>query len=199
MVSHSIEPDWAIQPNAVDFPQLRILVRMAMRLSFRGYGSEFAQNERSLRSGFRNMIITYLITSIGLCALVALCGNQTTYNTLLISYGMMMTAFAILIEYNDLILNLDDAEILFTRPVSSQTVYWSRLITLVLCVLLYAAALLFLPAIASFHFARSKLLLFPLVFLTMLLACVASALGVVFLYVQLLRWVHPRRLTSWLT
>jgi ABC-2 type transport system permease protein len=199
MIFRLIEPDQLTKPSGIDFSQLKMLVRMAIRLSFRGYGSEFAQSERSIRSSFRSMIITYLITSIGLGALVTLCGNQITYNTLLISYGMMMTAFSILIEYNDLILNVDDAEILFTRPVSSQTVYWARLLTLVLFVLLYAAALLFLPAIASFHFDSSKLLLFPFVFIVMLLACVTSALGVVYLYAQLLKWVHPHHLTSWLT
>jgi hypothetical protein len=195
---HLIQRGSTVRP-CVDFSQLKTLVVVAVRSSFRGYGPGFAQSERSIRSGFRNMIITYLITSIGLCALVVLCGNQITYNTLLISYGMIMTAFAILIEYNDLILNLEDAEILFTKPISSQTVYWSRLTTLVLFVLLYAAALLFLPAISSFYFAKSKALFFPVVFLMMLFACVVSALGVVYLYVQMLRWVHPHRLTSWLT
>ena len=165
MIFRLIEPDKPTEPSSIDFSQLKMLVRMAIRLSFRGYGSEFVQSERSIRSSFRSMIITYLITSIGLGALVTLCGNQITYNTLLISYGMMMTAFSILIEYNDLILNVDDAEILFTRPVSSQTIYWARLLTLVLFVLLYAAALLFLPVVASFYFDGSKLLLFPLVFI----------------------------------
>src|SRR5262245_10785198 len=173
MIFRLIEPDKPTEPSSIDFSQLKMLVRMAIRLSFRGYGSEFVQSERLIRSSFRSMIITYLITSIGLGALVTLCGNQITYNTLLISYGMMMTAFSILIEYNDLILNVDDAEILFTRPVSSQTVYWSRLLTLVLFVLVYAVVLLFLPAMASFHFAWSKLPLFPLVLLVMLIACVA--------------------------
>src|SRR5262245_12626432 len=199
ITSHLISPSQALGPSGIDFSQLKVLVRMGIRLSFRGYGSEFGQSERSIRSSFRSMIITYLVTSIGLGALVTLCGNQITYNTLLISYGMMMTAFAILIEYNDLILNVDDAEILFTRPVSSQTIYWSRLLTLVLFIVLYAVALLFLPAVASFRFAWSKLLLFPLVLIVMLMACVASALGVIYLYAQLLRWVHPQRLTSWLT
>ena len=199
MAPHLIQLDPTVPCCLIDFSQLKTLVRVALRSSFRGYGPEFAQSERSIRSGFRNMIVTYLITSIGLCALVVLCGNQITYNTLIISYGMMMTAFAILIEYNDLIFNVEDAEILFTKPISSQTVYWSRLTTLVLFVLLYSAALLFLPAISSFYFAKSKVLFFPMVFLMMLLACVVSALGVVYLYVQLLRWVHPHRLTSWLT
>jgi hypothetical protein len=199
MIFRLIESNQPIGSSGIDFSQLKMLVRMAIRLSFRGYGSEFAQSERSIRSSFRSMIITYLITSIGLSALVTLCGNQITYNTLLISYGMMMTAFSVLIEYNDLILNVDDAEILFTRPISSQTIYWARLLTLVLFVLLYAVALLFLPAIASFHFDSSKLLFFPFVFIVMLLACVTSALGVVYLYAQLLKWVHPHRLTSWLT
>ena len=199
MFSHLIRFHPGSCSRRVDLPQLKVLVREAVRTSFRGYESDSAHGERSIRSGFRHMLITYLIMSIGLCALAALCGNQTTYNTLLISYGMMMTAFAILVEYNDLILNAEDAEILFTKPISSQTIFWSRFTTLLLFVLLYSASLLFLPAIASFHFAKSKLYFFPLVFLVMMLACVVSAFGVVYLYVQLLRWVRPQRLTSWLT
>jgi ABC-2 type transport system permease protein len=199
MFSYLTQSDPAVRCRLVDFSQLKILIRVAVRSSFRGYGAEFAQSERSIRSGFRNMLVTYFITSIGLCALAALCGNQTTYNTLLISYGMMMTAFAILIEYNDLILNAEDAEVLFTKPISSQTIYWSRLATLSLFVLLYSGALLLLPSVASFYFSQSRIFLAPFSFLIMLLACLVSALGVVYAYVQLLRWVDPRRLTACLT
>ncbi len=199
MCPYLIRPHPGSCSRQLNFSQLKVLVREAVRSSFRGYDTDSARSDRSIRSGFRSMLTTYFITSIGLCAVAAICGNQTTYNTLLISYGMMMTAFAILIEYNDLILNADNAEILFTKPISSQTIFWSRLTTLTLFVLLYSASLLFLPAIASFHFAKSKLLFFPLVFLIMMLACIVSAFAVVYLYVQLLHWISPQRLTSWLT
>src|SRR5438093_5441870 len=140
---------------AVDFFQLKVLVKIAIRASFRGHEPDSSKSERFIRSGFRNLLVTYFITSMGLCAMAVVCANLITYNTLVISYGMMMTAFAVLIEYNDLILNTDDAEILFTKPITSQTIYWARLITLALFVMLYSVSLLLMPSIASFKFAKS--------------------------------------------
>ncbi len=183
----------------VDLVQLKILVRTAIRSSFRGYEGAHSDGDRSIRSGFRNMLITYFITSIALCAMASICGNQLTYNTLLISYGMMMTAFAVLIEYNDLILNADDGEILFSRPITSETLFWARLMTLALFVLLYSASLLLLPSLASFKFAVSKLYFMPLAFIIMMTACLVSALVVVFFYVQLLRHFRPSRLIGLLS
>lgn len=184
---------------AVDFFQLKVLVKIAVRASFRGHEPDSSKSERSIRSGFRNMLVTYFITSMGLSAMSAVCGNLITYNTLIISYGMMMTAFAVLIEYNDLILNADDAEILFSKPITSQTIYWARLITLTLFVLLYSASLLLMPSMASFRFAKSKFYLMPFSFLIMMIGCLVSAFLVVHLYVQLLKRFDPNRLTGLLT
>ena len=184
---------------AVDIFQLRVLVKIAVRASFRGYEPDSSKSERSIRSGFRNMLVTYFITSMGLSAMSAVCGNLITYNTLIISYGMMMTAFAVLIEYNDLILNADDAEILFSKPITSQTIYWARLITLTIFVLLYSASLLLMPSMASFRFAKSKFYLMPFSFLIMMIGCLVSAFLVVHLYVQLLKRFDPNRLTGLLT
>lgn len=183
----------------VDFFQLKVLVKTAVRASFRGHEPESSKSERSIRSGFRNMLVTYFITSMGLSAMSAVCGNLITYNALVISYGMMMTAFAVLIEYNDLILNADDAEILFIKPITSQTIYWARLITLALFVMLYSVSLLLVPSIASFRFAKSKFYLMPFSFFIMMIACLVSAFFVVHLYIQLLKRLDPYRLTSCLT
>jgi len=142
------------------------------------------------------MLLTYFITSLALCGVTAVCGNQITYNTLLISYGMLMTAFAVLIEYNDLILSVEDAEILFTKPVSSQTVYWARLITLTLFVLLYSASLLLLPSVASFKYSFPKFYFMPLTFSIMMIACVVSAFFVIWFYMQLLNRISPNRITN---
>ncbi|MEW5978876.1 MAG: hypothetical protein AB1898_24035 [Acidobacteriota bacterium] len=186
-------------PSQVDFRQLWLLTKTAVRTSFRSAESDPVTGDRSIRSGFRNMVVTYLLTSVALCALSAICGNQITYNTLLISYGMMMTAFAVLIEYNDLVLSSDDAEILFCRPVTSQTLYWSRLLTLAIYILCYAGALLTLPGLVSFRYSWDRLYWFPVVLGLMLLACLTSACLVVQLYLQLLKWVQPARLTAVLT
>ncbi|HEU0048060.1 MAG TPA: hypothetical protein VFQ43_10705, partial [Nitrososphaera sp.] len=184
---------------AVDVFQLKVLVKIAIRASFRGYEPDSSKSERFIRSGFRNLLVTYFITSMGLCAMAVVCANLITYNTLVISYGMMMTAFAVLIEYNDLILNTDDAEILFTKPITSQTIYWARLITLALFVMLYSVSLLLMPSITSFKFAKSKFYFMPFSFLIMMIACLVSTFVVVHLYVQLLKRIDPYRLTGYLT
>jgi hypothetical protein len=183
----------------VDFFQIKILVKTAIRNSFRGHETNTSEGDRTIRSGFCNMLLTYFITSLALCGVTAICGNQITYNTLLISYGMLMTAFAVLIEYNDLILSAEDAEILFTKPVSSQTIYWARLITLTLFVLLYSASLLLLPSVASFKFSFSKFYFMPLSFSIMMISCVVSAFIVIWLYMQLLNRISPNRITTLLT
>ena len=184
---------------SVDYYQLKILVKTAVRNSFRGHEPNSSAGDRTIQSGFCNMLLTYFITSLALCGISAVCKNQITYNTLLISYGMLMTAFAVLIEYNDLILSAEDAEILFTKPVNSQTIYWARLITLTLFVLLYSASLLLLPSIASFKFSSSKFYFMPLSFFIMMISCVVSAFFVVCLYMQLVRRISPNRISTLLT
>jgi hypothetical protein len=184
---------------SVDFFHLKVLVKIAVLNSFRGHQTNTSEGDGAIHSGFCNMLLTYFLTSLALCGVTAVCGNQITYNTLLISYGMLMTAFAVLVEYNDLILSAEDAEILFTKPVSSQTIYWARLITLTLFVLLYSASLLLLPSVASFKFSFSKVYFMPLTFSIMMIACVVSAFFVVWLYMQLLNRISPNRITTLLT
>ncbi|HVN79793.1 MAG TPA: hypothetical protein VMW38_12400, partial [Terriglobia bacterium] len=86
--------------NKVDYRQLKALVKAWLRNSFRGQDDSLGE-DRSVRSGFTHMMVTYFVTSIVLSALSTICENQITFNTLLISYGMLLSAFAILIEYAD--------------------------------------------------------------------------------------------------
>ncbi len=180
--------------NEVNYRQLGVLVKAWLRISFRGQ-DDSQREDRSVRSGFTHMMVTYFVTSIALCALSTICQNQITFNTLLISYGMLLSAFAVLIEYGDFILNAEDTEILFARPVNSRTYFWARLTTLSLFLFCYMTSLLLLPALVSFRFTPAKFYLFPVTFLVMLGACFGNALLVIYLYMEFLKHLNPARLS----
>ena len=175
----------------IDEVQFRALLRIHLLLDFR---SSRIGGSSSRKQSFVLNLIFYVIIGlfVGLSGLRLFDLFGFAFLTLTVS--MVLTAMAIIIEFNEIIINPEDAEILGHRPIDTRTYFWVKMANLLFYVTSFGLAINLSPAFIGLAFPEASGL-FPLLYLIVSwLANVATAFGMILLYSVLVRWLNYERL-----
>ncbi len=178
----------------IDCLQFRRLLKVHILLDFRSTKMQSSSRSSSRIPGFLITLIFYGI--IGLFA--SLSGmrlfDSFGYSLVSLSVSMVLIAMAVIIEFNEIIINPDDAEILAYRPIDSRTYFWVKMVNLLFYITLFGAALNLPPAFVGLAYAEHGPA-FPAVYLLVAwLAQVTLASFVIVLYSLLVRWLNYEKL-----
>jgi hypothetical protein len=119
----------SVRPDRFDWAQFKILLRTSIRMDFRSSRGMMGrwENIPSIWGSF----IFYALMGTSLAG--GLLQNTTpfSYTVLIVSYSMVMVAFAVMLEYEQTILQPEDEFIIGPLPVSSKTVRLAKFCNLI--------------------------------------------------------------------
>ena len=169
----------------VDWRRFTALLAVSIRIDFRGSWSR-SQQKRKFSPILRSAIF-YTMMGGWMAVSLASHASPFMYAFLMLSYSMVMMAFAVLLEFGNAIINPEDAEILLFRPIDSRTYFVAKLCNLLFYVGLMGSALILLPTVIG-GFVGGSTWTFPVIFFpAALCANTAAAAFIVLIYTALLR------------
>jgi len=181
----------------IDTEQLLAMLRISLKVDVRGHRGVTGQRSRKLPP---LVISLFFYFAMGLMLAANLVGRAPLflYMLLCVAYAQIMAVFMVLLEFGETLMHPEDEAILGHLPLSARTYFWARLLNLFVFVTVVGTALTLGPGIVGvFH--RSADWFFPLVFLPVsLLACLASAAFVVWIYTGLLRLLPYERFKDYM-
>ena len=179
----------------VDGVQWRTLVRVYLRMDFRGAGGALAPKARARRSyPLAGIAIVSLMGSAMFAAVAIRVPDILVSATLLTTYGAINTVMLLLVDFTGLVVSPDDYVVLGPRPVSSRTYFAARMGAVLAYITLLAAALAFFPALAYALWWQLGFAGWLATFAAVILCDVCASVLIVTTYVALLTVVHPQRL-----
>ena len=176
----------------VDPIQLKALLRVSLLLDLRSQRKLGGGKTRRVSPMVWSLFF-YLWMGIMLSAGLVSRAPVFLYSLLCLAYAQVMSVFVVLLEFGDTLVHPDDGDILGTRPLSSRTYFWGKLLNLLVYVSVVGLALNIGPALVGMALLGG-LWIFPLAYLPLaLLACLASAALVVWIYTGLVHLIPSDR------
>ncbi len=179
------------QKLGVDWDQLRALLAVSIRMDFRehrGTGSA----RRGMAPIFRTMIFYAIMGGFLAMSLVSK-ASPFLFSLLTLAYSNAMMAFAVILEFGNILLIPDDIDILTHRPIRSRTLFLAKMLNLLFYVFLMSTALCLVPSFLGILLNGSSGM-FPLVFYPVaIMSNFTSASFVVLIYTGLMRKMSQER------
>jgi hypothetical protein len=180
-----------------DPAQFRVLLRLFLRLDFRGASMAGVSSRGGAATGARALIIMaimYTVAGAFLAVLVLANKNLFFTGTVYLTYLMVMIGAVVLMEFYSIITSPDEFGILGYRPLSSRTYFFAKITHFLVYTTGFTAVVGLLPVLAYFF----TLGFHPLVGLAAMLASalcgITVALAMALAYTAIVRRVHPDRL-----
>jgi hypothetical protein len=187
--------DRVLAALGVDGVQWRALVRVYLRMDFRGGGGATRPGVRARRSyPLAGIAIISLMGSAMFGLLVVRVPDVLVSATLLTTYGAINVVMILLVDFTGLVVSPDDYVILGARPISSRTYFAARIGAVLAYIALLAAALAFFPALSYALWWQLGILGFVATVAAVMLCDICAAVLIVTTYVALMTVVHPQRL-----
>jgi len=178
----------------VDEVQFRALLKIHLLLDFRATRLRSAHRQRSQLYSFVISLIFYFLVGIFTAFSALRLFDFFGFAFLTFSVSMVLVAMAIIIEFNEIIINPEDAEILAHRPVDSRTYFWVKMVNLLFYMTSFGLALNLPPAFIGLEYTAAPFY-FPVAYLMVAwLAHTATAFAMILLYALLVRWLNYERL-----
>jgi len=187
-------PNKLCQLLQIDCLQYRSLLQISLKLDFRSERLRgYRGSEKSKKRAFLFTIVFYLIISLVISLSTFQHLDVGSYAFLILSVSMLFMAMAVVIEFNDIVVNPQDAEILGPRPVSSRTYFWVKMTNLFFYVIVMGASLNLIPAIVGIWTQNSGYHFAAIYFLVSCIANLTTAAFVILLYSFLVRMMNFER------
>jgi len=168
-----------------DYHQFKGLLRASLKMDFRQ--SRVAGGRRSSRSALLHTVLFYFIMSIVFSLSIFPRSDVFGYSFLMLAMSMVMMAFAVVIEFHEIVIHPDDSEILGSRPISSRTYFLAKMANLLFYITILGASLNLVPSVVGIGVAGSRFY-FPVVyFLVSWAANLTTAAFIVLLYAFLVK------------
>ena len=166
-----------------DWGAFKALLSVGLRMDFRGRNPGGKSRWNPIARSF----VFYSLMGSTLAASLVFRTTVFTYTLLTLSYSMVMMAFAVILEFGNTLVNPDDFDILFHRPLTSRTYFMARLAHVLLFITGMGAALCVPPALVGLGVPGADWR-FPLAYLPAAFAGnLTSSAFIVFLYTGLIR------------
>ncbi len=175
----------------LDWHQFKTLFVVSIRMDFRMQGKDVMSHRK--RSPIFRGLIFHGLMSLFLSSSLVLRTSLSSYSLLMITYSMVMIMFGVILEFGNIIIHSDDADILLHRPVDSRTYFFAKYGNFLFYIFLMSMASCFFPSMIGLFFSTAPWI-FPIVFLAVaLIANITAASFVVFIYTGLMRWLKHER------
>ena len=186
-----------LEKMGIDGSQWKAIVWTSIRRDFRGHSGATGKNRR-VPPIVRSVIFYGLMGSLMAVNLVSRV-TPFAFSLLLISYSMVMMAFAVILEFGQSIVHPGDADILLPRPIHPRTLFFAKLCHLLFYIILIGTALCLVPAIMA-SMIQNTSWTFPIVFFVVAnLANLATASFIVLVYTGLSMMMRTGRFKSIMT
>lgn len=181
---------------AIDAVQFRALLRTSLRVDFRTgiFSSSRRKPSKRRFPGLWQIAVFYGFLGMVLSFMIIENSDLFFTGTVMMTIVMFAIAASVLVEFQSVVVTPDDYQILAHRPISSRTFFASRMANLMTYLGVITFAIGLIPAIVySFRYGVQPQLGLALL-LGMFGAALLVSLFIVFLYVNLMRVVHPKKL-----
>ncbi len=178
----------------IDYRQFRILLKFHIKLDFRNQRQKNGAQTGWKKFSYLLTLVLYLVPSLLIAGLGVQRTNLFGFSLLTIALSMVFIILSIIIEFNEIIVNPDDSEILTFRPISSRTYFWVKMANLFFYVTTMGLALNLPPAIIGLLFPETQWTFTFLYLFVGWIAQITIASFVIILYSLLVRIFNYQRL-----
>ncbi len=182
----------------VDGSQWRTLVRLFLRLDFRGMSASLGRSGGRSRGTWAAVVplFFYALTGVFLAAVFMQNPDPLFTGTVLLTYLTFMLGAMVLMELHVILLSPDEYGVLGYRPVSSRTWFAAKIASFTVYVLIMTGALGVGPIVLYFFKGGFHPLTGLAALAAFTLCGLAVSLAMALAYSEVLRVVSPRRLRS---
>jgi len=179
----------------VDGTQWRTLIRVYLRMDFRGGGGATTPKGKTRRTYPLAGIVVLSMMGSGLFAALAIrIPDILVSASLLTTYAAINTVMILLVDFTGVVVSPDDYAILGARPISSRTYFAARMGAVLAYITLLASAVALFPALCYAFWWHLGIPGLIATFAAVILCDVCASVLIVTTYVALLTIVHPQRL-----
>ncbi len=180
----------------VDARQFRAMLRTSLRIDFRVglFASGRKKKSRRRLPGLWQILVYYGLLGFVITALLLASSDLFFTGTVMMGFVMFSVATSILVEFQSVVIAPEDFHILAHRPVSSRTFFAARIANMGVYLGVLTFSIGFTPSLFLAFRDGFQPLLGIAAMLGMLGAAMFTAMAIVFLYVNLMRFIHPRKL-----
>jgi len=183
----------------IDKNHFLALVKISLKTDFRPHTAPSSTRRRLISPAIAPFVIYGWLGFFLAVTLATKHASVQVYSFFMISYTMVMVFFAVLHEFDLILINPDDADIISFRPVNSVTYSAARLANFMIYVFLLTLSLSFMPAVVSLFLPEAGWL-FPLLLLKITgIASLSTGFVVVIFYTELLNRVSANKLKDTIT
>jgi energy-converting hydrogenase Eha subunit A len=183
----------------IDATQFRALLILSLRVDFRT--GLFASSRKNKQGGKKRGLpglwqIPLFYGFLGLVMSFTIVENASIFftGTVLITIAMFAVAMSVLVEFQSIVVSPDDFHILSHRPVNSRTFFAARMANLLIYIGTMTLAIGIAPSLLYAFNDGFRPMLGLAAMLGMFGASLLITLFIIFLYVNLMRVVHPNKL-----
>ncbi len=180
----------------IDPRQFRALLRTSLRIDFRTGLFAGSRKKKSKRRfpGLWQILVFYGFLGLVISFLILESGDLFFSGTSMMTIVMFSVATSILVEFQSIVVAPEDYHILAHRPISSRTFFASRMANMLVYLGVITGAIGLAPSLVYVFRDGFQPHLGVAAMLGMLGAGVFTAMAIIFLYVNLLRVIHPKKL-----
>jgi len=180
----------------IDPRQFRALLRTSLRIDFRTGMFASSRKKKSKRRfpGLWQILFFYGFLGLVIGFLVIESSDLFFSGTVMMTIVMFSVATSILVEFQSIVVAPEDYHILAHRPVSSRTFFTARIANMLVYLGVITGAIGIVPSIIFMFRDGFQPHLGVAAMIAMLGAGLFTSMGIIFLYVNLLRVIHPKKL-----
>ncbi|MCJ7811840.1 hypothetical protein MUP95_00785, partial [bacterium] len=174
-----------------DWDQFKTLFIISIRMDFRMQRA--STEEHPKRSPIFRILIFHGLMSIFLASSLAPRVSLSLFSFLMLTYSMVMIMFAVILDFGNIIIFTDDADILLHRPISSRTYFLARYGNFLFYIVLMSVASCFSPSFIGLLIQKATWI-FPITFLSVaVIANITAASFIIWIYTGLLNVLKYER------
>ncbi|MBR9977448.1 MAG: hypothetical protein KFH87_05120 [Bacteroidetes bacterium] len=180
----------------IDAEQFRGLVRASLKVDFRTgiFASSGRKQKKGRIPGLWQILVFYGFLGLVLSLMIIVNTDLFFTGTVMMTIVMFAIATSVMVEFQSIIISPEDYHILAHRPVTSRTFFAARMANLLIYLGVITAAIGLLPALFyTFRYGFQPFLGIAAL-AGMFGAALLVALFIIFLYVNLMHVVHPKKL-----
>ncbi len=178
-----------------DYHQFRQLLKTSLKLDIRSsQGMQYGSSSSRIPQVF-GVLMFYFMVSIGLSVSIYMIPSIFTGTLIITAVVMAFVALNILIEFGSIILSPDDFEILSPLPISSRTVFYSKMANLLIYSAAITLSLIIIPTV-TLAARTGETIATLMFFIAEMFAGITVSMIIALVYSTLLKLISAERLSA---
>ncbi len=174
-----------------DWHQFKALLMVSIRMDFRPQQTGAVDHQK--KSPISRSLIFHSLMSLLLSTSLAPRTSLSFFLFLMITYSMVMIMFGVILDFGNIIIHTNDADILTHRPISSRTYFLTKYCNFLFYIVLMSVAICFFPSLIGLLNPEATWI-FPFAFLSVaVIANVTAASFIIWIYTGFLKVLKIER------